>query len=72
MPRKFRLTCARTTYFDVEVAAESRAEAELLLEAALRSDPELCERNAIARSIDRVVEIAVEEEFAAALQDAAA
>lgn len=72
MPRKFRLTCARTTYFDVEMTAENRAEAELLLEAALKSDPELCERNTIARSVDRVVEIAVEEEFAAALQDAAA
>ena len=35
MPRNFRLTCARTAYFDVELAAESAAEAERLLEAAL-------------------------------------
>jgi hypothetical protein len=62
MARKYRLTCARTTYFDVEVAAASSAEAERLLPAAIREHPERCER--MGRPIDRVVEVAVAQEGA--------
>lgn len=63
MPRKFRLTCARTTYFDVELAAEDSAEAERALEARLRNDPALCERNLLSdRPIYRVVDVAAAAE----------
>lgn len=55
MARKFRLTCARTTYFDVEVAAEDSAEAERLAVAAITAHPERCTR--VGKPIHRVVEI---------------
>jgi hypothetical protein len=59
MPRKFRLTCARTTYFEVELAAESIAEAEHLFESTLASDPKLCDRSArLGPSTHRIVEAA--------------
>jgi len=59
----FRLTCARTTYFDVEVAADDSAEAERLLEAAIMTNPALCDSSPpIGRSIHRIVEIAAQEE----------
>jgi hypothetical protein len=58
MPRTFRLTCARTTYFEVELAAGSAVEAELMLERALAGDPKLCERSPrLGRSTHRVVEV---------------
>ncbi|MGO8916726.1 MAG: hypothetical protein ACLQJR_12540, partial [Stellaceae bacterium] len=63
MPRKFRLTCARTTYFDVEVTADDGAEAERLLEAAIATNPALCDSSRlIGKSIHRIVEIAAQEE----------
>jgi hypothetical protein len=59
MPRKFRLTCARTSYFEVDLAAESAAEAERLLETALAGDPRLGERGAcLGRPMHRIVEVA--------------
>ena len=56
MAQKFRLTLARTTYFDVEVAAEDSGAAERMLEAAIKEYPEHCQR--IGTPIHRVVEIA--------------
>jgi hypothetical protein len=56
MARKFRLTCARTTYFDVEVAADDSVQAEQLLERAIKEHPEQCQR--VGEPIDRVVEVA--------------
>jgi hypothetical protein len=58
MAHKFRLTCARTTYFDVEVAAEDSAAAEQMLEAAIKEHPEQCKR--VGAPIDRVVEVEAE------------
>jgi hypothetical protein len=57
MAHKFRLTCARTTYFDVEVAAEDSSAAEQMLEAAIKEYPEHCQR--VGAPIHRVVEVAV-------------
>lgn len=73
MPRKFRLTCARTTYFEVELAADTIAEAERQLERALLSDQKLFERcQPVGRPIDRVVEVAPKAEREAGFEEAAA
>ena len=72
MPRKFRLTCARTTYFDIDIAADSSAEAERLLESMLKIDPMAPERQPIGRPVDRIVEVEAEEQAADAVHDAAA
>jgi hypothetical protein len=72
MPRKFRLTCARTTYFDIDIAADSSAEAERLLESMLTIDPMAPERQPVGRPVDRVVEVEAEEQAADAVHDAAA
>lgn len=62
MPRNFRLTCARTTYFDLDVVADDSAEAERLAEAAIASNPALCDSGRpVGRSIHRIVEIAALE-----------
>jgi hypothetical protein len=62
MPRTLRLTCARTTYFEVEVQADDGVRAEDLLAAAVKNDAELCERRAIGTSIYRIVELAAAEQ----------
>ena len=62
MPRTLRLTCARTTYFEVEVQADEGVRTEDLLAAAVESDAELCERGAIGKSIYRIVESAAAEQ----------
>jgi hypothetical protein len=72
MPQKFRLTCARTTYFEIEVAAENEAEAERLFESMLAHDIDWSERRFIGRPTHRLVEIAAAESSAAGLRDAAA
>ncbi len=56
MAHKFRLTCARTTYFDVDVTAEDSSAAEQMLEAAIKEYPEHCQR--VGTPIHRVVEVA--------------
>ncbi|HXZ00376.1 MAG TPA: hypothetical protein VEI03_10270 [Stellaceae bacterium] len=62
MPRKFRLTCARTTYFDIDVMAEDGAEAERLVEAAFAGNPALCDNfRPIGKPTHRIVEIAALE-----------
>ncbi len=62
MSRKFRLTCARTAYFEVELEAENGAEAEKQLAAVLEKNPRLGERDAlIGKPIYRVVEVAAAE-----------
>ena len=66
MSRKFRLTCARTSYFEVELEAEDCARAEELLAAVLENNPGLGERDAlIGKPIYRVVEVAVAQEESA-------
>jgi len=62
MPRTLRLTCARTTYFELELQADEGACAEHLLAAAVESDPELCKRGAIGKSTYRIVEVAAAQE----------
>jgi hypothetical protein len=59
MPQKFRLTCARTSYFEVEVEAEELAGAEKQFAAILENNPELWERvQALGHPLYRVVEVA--------------
>ncbi len=63
MSRKFRLTCARTAYFEVELEAENVVEAEAQLAILLESNPGLGERDAlIGNPIYRIVEIAAAQE----------
>ena len=62
MPRVLRLTCARTTYFELELAADEGASVEDLLAAALELNPQLCERDVIGRSQYRIVDIAAAQE----------
>jgi hypothetical protein len=73
VPQKFRLTCARTTYFEIEVSAENIAEAERLFETGLAHNADWNERRLLGRPTHRLVEIApAQEEAAAGLHDAAA
>lgn len=66
MSRKFRLTCARTTYFDMEVEAEDHAQAERHLHAAIADEQIFREAaSPLGKPIHRVVEIVVAEEHAA-------
>jgi len=60
MPRTFRVTCARTTYFDIDVAAESSAEVERVLERTIKDHPELCQR--LSPPTHRIVEVAASDE----------
>lgn len=62
MPRTLRLTCARTTYFELELEADEGARAEDLLAVAVESDTALCERGAIGKSTYRIVEVAAAQE----------
>jgi hypothetical protein len=62
MPRTLRLTCARTTYFELEIQADEGARPEDLLAAAIESDSKLCERAAIGRPTYRIVEVAAAQE----------
>ncbi len=71
MPRTLRLICARTTYFDVELQADEGIRAEDLLAAAVRSDPELCERGTIGTSTYRIVEVAAVQEHESSHAEAA-
>ena len=58
MARKYRLTCARTSYFEVELEAEDRRAAEVALAAAIETDPRLAEAGLpLGKPIYRVVEI---------------
>lgn len=59
MSRKFRLTCARTAYFEIELEATSCAHAEEQLPALLQQHPGLGERDALmGQPVYRIVEIA--------------
>jgi hypothetical protein len=62
MPQMLRLTCARTTYFELELEADEAARAEDLLAAAVESDAALCERGAIGKSTYRIVDVAAAQE----------
>jgi hypothetical protein len=66
MPRTLRLTCARTTYFELELAADEGVSVEDLLKLAIESNPQLCERGAIGASHYRIVEVAAAQEGEAA------
>jgi hypothetical protein len=73
LPRKYRLTCARTTYFDVELSAEDIAEAERLVEVAFAGGVDLVDGvRPLGQPLHRIVEIAAQEDVAAALHEAAA
>jgi hypothetical protein len=59
MAQKFRLTCARTSYFEIELEAEDGARAEALLAAAAEQNPRLAEiGEPLGKPVYRVVEIA--------------
>lgn len=58
MPRTLRLTCARTTYFELEIAAEDGARPEDALAAALAGNAALCDEGAIGQPTYRIVEVA--------------
>jgi hypothetical protein len=62
MPRTLRLTCARTTYFELEIAADEGARPEDVLAAAIAGNAALCEQSAIGRPIYRIVEVAAAQE----------
>jgi hypothetical protein len=67
MSRRFRLTCARTTYFEIEVDAEDSAGAERLLETSIGRDVALRDQaQLLGRPIHRIVEVAAVEGDAAA------
>ena len=73
MPRKFRLTCARTTYFDVELTAADAGEAERLAEAAIACDPGLYDdERLIGKPVHRIVDIAAPDEASTGRHDEAA
>jgi hypothetical protein len=59
MPRKFRLTCARTSYFEVEIEADERGGAEQQFAAILEQNPELWQQGeSVGQPIYRLVDIA--------------
>lgn len=62
MPRTLRLTCARTTYFELEIAADDGARPEDVLAAALAGNAALCEQGAIGQPVYRIVEVAGAQE----------
>ena len=64
MPRPLRLTCARTTYFELEVTADDGARPEDVLAAALAGNAALCEQGAIGQPVYRIVEVAGAQEGA--------
>jgi hypothetical protein len=59
MPRKFRLTCARTSYFEVEIEADERAGAEKQFAAILEQNPELWQSGeSLGKPVYRLVDVA--------------
>ena len=58
MARKFRLTCARTSYFEIELEAEDRRGAEAALAASIEANPGLAEAGLpLGRPVYRIVEV---------------
>ena len=57
MPRTLRLTCARTTYFELEIAADDGARPEDVLAAAIAGNAGLCDEGAIGQPVYRIVEV---------------
>lgn len=69
MPQKYRLTCARTSYFEVEVEAEERAGAERQFAAILEQNPELWQQGeSIGKPVYRLVEVTPAQEGEAAAE----
>jgi hypothetical protein len=67
MPRKFRLTCARTSYFELEIEADERVGAEKQFAAILEQNPELWQQGeSVGQPIYRLVEVATTQEEDAA------
>jgi hypothetical protein len=62
MPRTLRLTCARTTYFELEIAGDDGARPEDVLAAAIAGNAALCDQGAIGRPVYRIVEVAGAQE----------
>jgi hypothetical protein len=72
MPRKFRLTCARTSYFELEVEADERLGAEQQFAAILEQNPELWQQGeSVGQPIYRLVEVAATPEEDAAAKTGA-
>ncbi len=58
MPHLFRVTCARTSYVDIDVEAEDGISAEQIAEAALASDAAFFEQGRpVAGSVYRIIEV---------------
>jgi hypothetical protein len=58
MARTFRLTCARTSYFEIELEAEDRRAAEAALAAAVEADPRWAEAGfPLGKPVYRIVEV---------------
>ena len=57
MPRTLRLTCARTTYLELEIAADDGARPEEVLAAVIASNAALCDEGAIGQPVYRIVEV---------------
>lgn len=56
MLRRFHVTCARTSYVDIEVEAEDEARAARLLEAALEEDHRLFDQGQpLGQPLHRIV-----------------
>ena len=59
MSRKFRLTCVRTSYFEVEIEADERDGAEQQFAAILEQNPELWQQaDSLGQPIYRLVDVA--------------
>jgi hypothetical protein len=68
MPQKFRLTCARTSYFEVEFEAEEGVAAEQQFAAILEQNPELWKQvEAVGKPTYRLVDVVSGAEESAAL-----
>ena len=58
MARTFRVTCARTSYFEIELEADDRRGAEAALAAAVEASPCLAEAGLpLGKPVYRVVEV---------------
>jgi hypothetical protein len=62
MPQKFRVTCARTSYFEVEIEADGHGAVEQQFAAILERRPELWDQvEQLGKPIYRLVEVAPAE-----------
>ncbi len=73
MSRRFRVTCVRTSYVDIEVEAEDEARAARLVETALDEEHQrLDQGQPLGRPLHRVVSVAGAAEASSGLKAEAA